>query len=206
MLKYEQRIMSVTGTAAVSAEPDIATVELQVVTENMTLSDAQRENNQRMNQVIQALLNIEISQEKIQTTAYNIYPMYDYVDGVQQFRGYEVTHAIEVTIENINQTGNVIDTAVKNGVNRVSDIQFTISDWDEIYQQSLSMALRNAYAKAQTLAATMKLTVMPIPVQIDEQINEDPAAYKTYATAESSTNIQPGQMEIAAHVEVKYLF
>lgn len=39
---YEQRNMSVTGTASLSAEPDIAKVELQVVTENMELAAADR--------------------------------------------------------------------------------------------------------------------------------------------------------------------
>lgn len=203
---YEQRNMSVTGTASLSAEPDIAKVELQVVTENMELAAAQHENNRNMNQVIQALLKIGISQENIQTTVYNIYPKYDYVDGVQEFRGYEVTHEVAVTIEDISQTGKVIDTAVKNGVNRVTDIQFILSDRDDQYQQALSLALRNAYSKAQTLAATMKLNVMPLPVQIDENITEAPTVYKTFATAEASTNIQPGQLKINAQIDAKFLF
>ncbi|WP_077324687.1 SIMPL domain-containing protein [Virgibacillus siamensis] len=203
---HEQRVMSVSGTASLSAEPDIVTVELQVVTENMELAAAQQENSQSMNQVIQALLNMGIEQENIRTTAFNIYPQYDFVDGVQQFRGFEVTHAIQITIGDISRAGMVIDTAVQNGVNRVSDAEFALADQDAIYQQALSMALRDAYAKAQKLAATMKLNVMPIPVEIDEKSDTAPVVYQTYTTAKASTNLQPGQLKVTAQVDVKFLF
>ena len=69
-------------------------------------------------------------------------PQYDYVEGRQVFRGYEVINSINVTIKNIEQVGTVIDTAVRNGVNQVSNIRFTVENEHIPYQEALSLALR----------------------------------------------------------------
>ena len=41
-----------------------------------------------------------------------------------KIRTYQVTNTLPVTLHDVNQTGNVIDTAVTNGINPVSSIQF----------------------------------------------------------------------------------
>lgn len=202
------RLMTVTGNGSISVEPDIAQIQLEVVTENTQLSQAQQENADKMNQVIQALTQLGIPNEDIQTTAFNIQPVYDFVDGKQIFRGYEVVNTITVQFKGIDQTGIVIDTAVQNGVNRVSNIQFTIENEQVYDQQALSAALINASEKAQTIARTMQLNLDPIPVKIIEIINASPIAYKTFAATEASitTPIEPGQIVIHAAVETQFRY
>ncbi|OZU87530.1 hypothetical protein CIL03_15670 [Virgibacillus indicus] len=205
--QVEMNMMTVTGNGSVFVEPDTVRIQLEVQTENESLSQAQQENANTMNQVFQALQNLGIPTENIQTTGFNITPMYDYIDGEQEFRGYQVTNTITVKVTNIDQAGNVIDTAVSNGVNRVSNIHFSIEDSQKYYQQALSKALEDALAKAQTIANSMQLNLNPTPVKIIEQINEPPVAYKTFAAAESSsTPIQPGQININAAVKVKFQY
>lgn len=200
------RVMTVTGIANLPIEPDIVQVQLEVVTEDMELSQAQQENANTMNQVIQALLQLGIAMENIQTTAYNIHPKYDYIDEAQVFRGYEVTNEITVKIENIDQAGNVIDTAVQNGINSVSNIQFTVENKQAYYKQALSSALEDAYAKAQTLTKTMQLGMAPYPIKIIEKVSETPVTYKTYSTMEATTPIEPGQIIISASVEAQFQY
>lgn len=116
-------MMTVTGNASLPFDPDKVTIQLGVVTENEQLSQAQQESASKMNQVIQSLLQLGIPRENIQTTAYNINPMYDYIDGKQEFRGYQVSNSITVQMISIDQAGKVIDVAVQNDVNQVSNIQ-----------------------------------------------------------------------------------
>ncbi|MGP4108575.1 SIMPL domain-containing protein [Virgibacillus sp. L01] len=200
------RVMTVTGISNLSVEPDVAEVQLEVVTEGMELSQVQQENANTMNQVIQALLQLGIARQNIQTTTYTINPKYDYVDGTQVFRGYEVTNAITVKVEMIDQAGIVIDTAVQNGINRVLNIQFTVKDKNIYYKQALSSALKDAYAKAQTLAETMQIGIAPYPIKITEKTSEAPIAYKAYATMEAVTPIEPGQIVISATVEAQFQY
>ncbi|GGB61617.1 DUF541 domain-containing protein [Virgibacillus dakarensis] len=202
------RTMKVTGTATVSAEPNLVTIQLAIVTENNELTQAQQENAQKVEKVIQSLLQLGIPRENIQTAAYTIHPHYDYVDGKQVFSGYEVTHALTVRIENIDQAGVIIDTAVQNGVNRVSNVDFTVRNSQKYYQQALRAALENATAKAETIAETIDVTLDPHPIRIVEEANEQPIVYQTFAVAKenTSTQLEPGQITFSASVRVKFQY
>lgn len=200
--------MTVRGNGRVSVEPNIAKIQLEVVTEAKQVSQAQRENAKIMNQVINALLQLGIPRENVQTTGYTINPMYDFVEGEQVFKGYQVINTITIQIIGIDQTGNVIDVAVQNGVNRVSNIEFTVKNVDVHYRRALSEALKNALHKAHTLAETMKVTYDQIPIKIVELNNHTQTSFKTFSTLETneSTPIEPGQIVINASVEAQFQY
>lgn len=204
------RFLTVTGIGSVKLEPNVATIKLGVETQDEELTTAQQTNAQTLDQVIESLIKIGIPEENIQTVDYFIFPQYDYIDGKQQFRGYEVTHLINVTIEDLEQTGEVIDTAVANGANRVSNISFTVQDPQSYYQEALASALKNANSKAQTIAQTMNLQIDMTPISIDEQLPPSQATPQTMVKSEAfgatSTPVQPGQLEISARVETKYQY
>jgi len=204
----KSRVMTVIGNGSLSVEPNIVQIQLEVRTESKQLSQAQKENAAAMNQVIESLLELGIGRENIQTISYTIFPQYDYIDGKQIFRGYEVTNAITVKITNIEEVGNVIDVAVENGATEVSNIHFTVENQQLAYQKALSLALRDSLAKAQTMAQTMQLQLDPHPIKIIEQGRDQPVAYRTLSTMEStgSTPIEQGQITITATVSVQYRY
>lgn len=203
MPRHHRRIMTVTGIGSIAVAPDIVQIQLEVNTENNQLQRAQQENAYVMNGVIESIVALGIDRENIQTVSYNITPQYDYVEGEQKFRGYQVTNAITVKTTDIEQIGTIIDTAVQNGVNRVSNIQFTVADEQKYYQQALSLALENAVAKAETIARTMQLQLEPQPIKIVEEMSGQPVAYRAFAS-EVSTPIEQGQVSIQAKVAVQF--
>ncbi|MFC4558992.1 SIMPL domain-containing protein [Virgibacillus kekensis] len=202
----ESRIITVTGVGSLTVQPEIAKVLLEVVTEGWELNVIQQENARTVERVLAGLMQLGIPQEDIQTTVYDIAPKYDYVDGVQEFRGYVVTHGLTVKIQDINRTGAVIDTAVQNGVNRVSNIQFTIEERDVYYRRALTDALEDAYSKAQTLAEGMQVVLAPHPIRITEKIEEPPVVFQAYSAVETATPIQPGQIVINASVKAQFVY
>ncbi len=202
------RVIKVTGSGQVAAKPDMVQFQIEVVTTGQDVSEAQEQNAVTMNQVIQSIVELTIPRESIQTAAYTISPRYDYIEGRQVFRGYEVSNAITVKLTDLTQVGTVIDTAVQNGATHISSIQFTISNEDIYYQQALKVALQNAKLKAKTIAEKMKLSLYPQPIEIVEISNSRPAPYQAaYNMNEaSSTPIEPGQLTISATVNVKFRF
>lgn len=208
MIRRQHRVMTVTGIGSLSVAPDTAQIQLEVITENKLLNIAQQENAYLMNQVIESLLKLGIARENIQTVSYNILPQYDYIEGEQVFRGYEVVNAITVKIKDINQVGNVIDVAVQNGANRVSNIQFTVEDEQLYYQKALSLALKNALAKAQTIAETIQLQLDPHPIKITEELRTEPIVYRSFSAKEmaATTPIEQGQITINATVTVEFQY
>ena len=203
-----RREMTVTGNGEVVVHPDYVQVQIEVRTEGKNVSAAQQENAMMMNQVMEALEALTIPREDIQTTVYTISPNYDYIEGRQVFRGYEVQNGITVKIMDISQVGTVIDTAIQNGANQVSGIHFKIDDSDAYYRQALQLALLDAQAKAKSIANTMHLSLQPLPVEIIEETNAPPVLYKEVQLSNRQfvTPIEPGTMTVNATVRVKFWF
>ncbi|RUL57098.1 SIMPL domain-containing protein [Lysinibacillus antri] len=202
------RVITVTGNGKIETKPDYVELQIEVRTEAQDVTEAQRENAVKMNRVIQALLGLNIARTDIQTAFYNVFPRYDFVDGKQVFRGYEVTNALSVKIRNINEVGTVIDTAVKNGANQISQLSFKLENEDNYYKGALQLALQNANEKAQALAVSLRLSHLPQPIEIVEETGGGPILYKTVAmTGESfTTPVEQGMITVDASLRVKYQF
>ncbi|MYL18705.1 DUF541 domain-containing protein [Halobacillus litoralis] len=204
------RQIRVHGSGSVKVKPDTAVIQLGVATEGTNLTSVQNENASTISRVKSRLMAAGVEEENIQTSDYSVYPQYDYVDGKQEFRGYQVSHMLTVTVEDIEQTGAVIDAAVQSGANRVTNIEFTVSQSYYCYQKALQIALGQALATAQTIANTMNVKLDRKPFRIVEEKGPDvppvqPYA-KTQALSESAVPIEPGLMEIEARVDVWFPF
>lgn len=199
---FKRGELKINGTATIKVEPTIAIVNLGVVTEDMNLEKAQRENAIKATAIINELLKFNISKEDISTFTYNIEPQYDYIEGKQVFRGYRVTNILSVTIKDLSKIGQIIDAAVSKGANRVDNIKFTVENPSLYYNKALSLAIINAINKARQVQNTLKVSVFRIPYKIIEQSSteniQEVASFKALA---ATTPILPGQITITANIE-----
>ncbi len=200
------RIITVTGNGQVKAKPSSIQLQIEVQTQGQNVQEPQQKNASTMNQVIQSITALGIPSEQIQTAAYTITPLYHFEDGQQIFTGYEVTNAITVHITDPERVGFIIDTAVENGANRISNIQFKVDHADAYYQQALSLALHNAQAKAKTIAETMHLPLQLLPTEIVEEQVNTPILYRSMAISPDMTPIEQGQIDINASVRVNFQY
>ncbi|MZQ81399.1 DUF541 domain-containing protein [Paenibacillus sp. 5J-6] len=201
--------IEVLGEGNVTAAPDRAVIVLGVVTDGPNLQAIQTENAKAISNVIQSLMSLNIPREKIQTHEYRIEIVHDYVDGKQIFRGYKITHLLQITTDHVAQTGNLVDTAVSNGANNVTSIQFTIAHPEFYENQALSIAIQNARQKAITIANTLGVTLGSVPSHVQEPSRTaGPVPYMTakFAASAVESSIEPGQLTIKAAVRVWFLF
>lgn len=142
----------ISGEGKVTALPDIATISVGVQTENKSVSAAQKENTSKMNAIIEKIKSLGVAAEDIKTTNYTIYPLYDYPNGQQVSRGYQVSQNVDVKIRNLDSIGNVLAAVAGLGANQVGGVSFTIDEPEELRQQARLKALAAAKKKAQALA------------------------------------------------------
>ncbi|SHH14510.1 SIMPL domain-containing protein [Tepidibacter thalassicus] len=204
--RNEEGLISVDGIGIIKVKPDTATLTIGVITEDKNLKKAQTENALKINQIIKSLNDIDINEENIQTIDYAVRKNYDYIDGKQEFRNYEVKHILKITIKDINKAGKVYDIAVENGANIEGGIEFNISKPEKYYNKALDLAVKNAINKANNIANTLKTNIKKLPINIKEtsfsQIN---SKYPTTYTAKTAqTAIQGGLIEI--HSQVRAIF
>ncbi|MBD2869253.1 SIMPL domain-containing protein [Paenibacillus arenilitoris] len=201
--------IEVVGDGTVDAAPDRAVVVLGAITEGTSLQEVQNENAEAVTAIIDALLALGIPRENIQTKDFRIETQYDYVDGRQVFRGYQVTHMLQVTIEDVDDTGRVIDTAVSSGANSVTSIQFTTAQPEAYVNQALSLAVRDAHQKALTIAGTLGVALAAVPsgVQQISRVQEPPVPFQSAMLMKSAaTPIEPGQLTYRAAVRAWYMY
>lgn len=197
--------MTVTGEGHLTISPQLALIDMEVITENTSLTKAQEDNAKLMNHVIKTLVQLGIPTKHIQTTAYTLQPIYEYQDGKQLLTGYEVRNALSVKLSQLSQVGKMIDTAVQAGVNRVTNIRFTVENIDIYYEQALKFALENGLRKAETMAAELQVPLHPTPLLVTEEVGHSMAQPRALATASETmtTPIQPGQLNVKAVVTMQ---
>ncbi|PLS01712.1 SIMPL domain-containing protein [Neobacillus cucumis] len=206
-LHPKSNIIKVTGEGELSIPPDSASVNLGVITEMKELTSAQQQNSVEVAKVINALQTLGIPKNLIQTLDYRIETEYDYEQGKQLFRGYKITHLLHVKLEELSLVGKAVDIAVQNGVNYVSNVQFSLKDKETYYLQALSLALNNASDKAKTIASTLHVTLLPTPIMVVERepaVQPIPYSAGTLMKGINSTPIEPGLIKVKAVILAEF--
>lgn len=200
-------LIKVNGDGELTVQPDLASINLGVITESKELLSAQEKNSHESTKVITALVSQGISKTNIQTFDYRIESDYDFVQGKQILRGYKITNILQVKIEDLSMIGKTVDLAVQNGVNYVSNVQFKVKNKDIYYQQALTIAINSAVDKAQTIAKALNVTLAAIPSLVVEggttvePIHNQPG---TFIKGLSSTQFEPGQITVKASVSAEF--
>jgi len=198
--------IEVLGEGIVAAAPDRALVILGAINEGKDLQTVQSENALITTDIIQSLLDLGIPREHIQTSDYRIEMVYDFPDGKQVFQGYKLTHLLQITIDQLELTGSVVDTAVSHGANTVSSIQFSITERKRLENEALSLAVQNAHLKAAAISNSLGTSISAVPNKVQEltSSSEPFAVQRTFQSDALVTPIEPGQLTIYASVRVWY--
>ncbi|GKU76335.1 hypothetical protein L3i20_v207320 [Paenibacillus sp. L3-i20] len=200
--------IEVVGEGTVAVAPDRTLITLGAITEGKVVQPIQSENGAIITAIIEAVTALGVPREQIQTITYDIEPQYDYETGRQVFRGYKVTHLLQIHLNDVEGTGAVIDAAVAKGANSITNISFASSEAKAAEQQALQLAVQSAAMKAKSIADTLGVALSAIPCGVRELSHgAEPVLFKGAMMADSAaTPIEPGQLTFRASVRVWYLF
>lgn len=205
----QAKTISVSGSGSASATANQATVSLGVQTEDKEASEAIDENAVKMDAIITALMNMGFTEDDLHTTTYTIYPNYNYE--IRQVTGYTVTNMIQITIDDLDMVGAVIDAAGAEGANRVDGVSFELDPEtrETLKMQAYEAALDDAQAKAGVIVEKLELTITG--VQSVSESSYSPA--RTYGMEEAydmvsskaPTPIIEGSQTVTVSVHIVYL-
>jgi len=203
--------VTIGGEGKVTAKPDVAKVQLGIVTEGATVKDIQKKNTEKMNAIISALKGMGIKSEDLQTENYNLNPRYDWTDGKQNLIGYVVSQNLSVKIRDLDKAGDVIAKGGELGSNQIGGIQFVIDDPKALEAQARDKAIDDARQKADVLAKKLGLQVAKV-ISFNESSGNviPPQPYlmmdKAMASGEAAPapQIEPGSQEVISNVSVTF--
>ncbi|MFB6233694.1 MAG: SIMPL domain-containing protein [Haloarculaceae archaeon] len=202
--------ITVTGSAEKRAAPDRAVVEVSVEATGSSATAVRDELATQSEQLTQALLSSGIAEDQITTDQFSIRerrePPREGEKPAQPV--YYGTHSFTIDIDNVNQVGSVIDTAIGGGADSVDRIEYTLSESKrtDLRQQALETAVSNARSEAELLAAQVDSRIVDVRQVTTSGGGVSPRFVETAAALDSggSTELQPGDVTVSAQVEVVY--
>ena len=205
--------ISVTGSAEKDVLPDEVVLSLTVLSEGSDAKQVQEKNSQQMNTAIEALKNAGIKDNEIETTQYSLYPWQEWDQTTQKNlnKGYRLQQTISVTTTETAKAGELLDLAVKNGINTVDSMSFRLSNSKEqqVKEALVAEASAKAKEKAKMLAKSLDVSLGDVLFVTESSYNPGPwyynGAMKTTAieTAAAPT-ISPQQVKVSLQVNVDF--
>jgi uncharacterized protein len=201
---------TVTGEGKVTATPDIAVVTAGVQTQGATVKQIQQELNTKINKITDAIKKLGVDSKDIQTTNYNVSPIYDYRNGTQRITGYQANSNVTIKVRNLDSANGVVDAATANGANQIGGISFDVSDKTKAENEARTKAVEEAKKKAELAAKTAGFSLGKV-INYNENFGGVPRPLM-YAKAEmdlaagnaAPTQIEPGSSEIVVSVSLSY--
>jgi uncharacterized protein len=212
-LSEKQTTFNTTGDSEVSVIPDEARVSLGINISGQTVTAAQSEANEIINDITAAVKKLGVDKENIKTQNYSLNPDYDYESPERLIVGYRVNTQILVKINDFEKLNQVIDTATSLGANQVGGISFSLSEdkQEELRKEARKEAIAEAKDNAKELANLAGIRLGKV-VNITES-NGGNYPQPLYAKAEMAldsgglgepTQIQPGSEIYRYSVTLSY--
>lgn len=203
----------VSGEGEGTVAPDLATLSLAVMREAPTAREALDANTKAMADVIAAMKEAGVADRDLQTAGIQIQPRYTYTnkpDGSQeaQLVAYQVSNTLAVRVRDLARTGEIIDRAVTLGVNQGGGVTFGNADPSKVVEQARTLAVKDAVAKAKTLAAAAGVELGRV-IEINDQAGQPsplPITAKAFDRAEASAPVPVEAGENSYRVQVTVTF
>lgn len=203
--------VTVQGNGEMDVVPDQATIKIGIVSNADTAEAAQADNARLTTAVLQKLQSTNnVNQDKLRTSSYAFSPVYG-TDPEKNGKppvvaGYRASNTITAVIDDPTYVGNVIDAALTAGANQISGIQFQKKNELQIKQAALQLAVKEAAAKAEAIAATMDKHLGRV-LEINEGgvTMQLPETHRLLLKSDAvSTPVLPGTIQMNASVTIVY--
>lgn len=163
-----QNTINVNGSGTVFGTPDIAYIEIGYEIADEDLNFAFDQTSATLFAIRDALLEIGIASEDIQTRGLSLWVderYMDYDDEPRRF--FRLSNGFRLTLRDIEQIAAAIDTSVAAGANNIYNLHYGIADPGILEDQARARAAADAQARAASLAALFGKTVGE-PLHISE--------------------------------------
>jgi len=213
--QYATEGVVVVGTGTASAEPEVAVVTFGVELRGDDPAAIVNEAADKIERAITAAKKLDIADEDINTTGYNLWveTIYDPEKGMPTGEVvYHVSHYVQATLRDLSRVGDLLAAVVEAGANTISGVSFSVEDTDALIKQARQQALENARAQAEAMAGPLDISLgkpvlvaetsggYPVPVRAAVEMGVGGGGGMEVA----APSISPGTFSVSVSVQVVY--
>jgi uncharacterized protein YggE len=192
--------------------PDMASINLGVMTEGKTAAEAMQANATRMSAVMASLRKAGIADKDIQTSNLNLNPQYKYQENQPPLLiGYQASNNVTITVHDLKKLGAAVDASVSAGANQVQGVSFGLEDPTAAENAAREAAVRALVAKADLYAKATGHKVSRL-VSLSEgggYTPQPPMPMAMYAAkrgemADAGTSVSGGELKVRIDISGLY--
>ena len=210
----EIRSLNASGTGMVYIVPDIARVTICVNTQNEDAATALSENTRDVNAVMQALTNLGVAENDIQTSNFYVYQQTNYNYPNMELGSesepqtvFVVQNSLYVVVRDINALGEILAAVVDQGANTINGVSFDIEDPTAAYAEAQQKAIDDAASQAQAIADAAGVTLGEITyINVSDGYTAPTDMVMAERGGGGSVPISSGTLTIQVTASITYTF
>ena len=142
----------VNGRGVLHVQPDMARLTLQVTREGHDVAALKNGLDNVTRDVLKLTRSLGIAGEDVTAATVNIQPRYRRGNGSSVIDGVRASRTIAVVLRDLEHYGDLMNGALKLGVNSISATQLDTSEREMLEKQALELAMADAREEAQRVA------------------------------------------------------
>lgn len=146
--------ISTSGSAVIRAEPDMATLSINVTVKEKDASAAKAQADKRVAQYFDFLKAQGIEKKDINAANISTSPDYVYDKEKEEsvIRGYNASRSVTVKVHDLNKLNTLLDGALKSGLNDISAVEFGVNNPEKYREEVRQKAISDAISQAKSVA------------------------------------------------------
>ena len=208
-----ERLLSVSAYGEVEIVPDLIRIDFSVSHSSRTsIAAAKAQLDETSSRVAAALIQNEVAEEDIISTALNVGEGRDYNDCEDPHTVYRASRDVRVTVRDIDSYSSVLQALVDAGVTQIQGVRSGISDPAAVRRTALARAVAEARGTAGFLADEMGITIGHVHqigesqiAHYTEQAPVEEFILKTGAPEEIRYEFEPQPVTVSQRINVEYV-
>jgi len=204
-----ERSIEVSANGEVETEPDEASMRVGLEATGDSAEEVETELAERAEELRTTFEDLGIPDDEVESGRYSVRPE-------RNGTGYRGSHSFQLTIDDVDRVGDVVDGVTAAGADNVGRINFGLSDGRraELREEALAHALENADEEATSIATDRDVSITGTKSVSTRNVDVEPVRAETEMAADEvaeddagpSTEIDSGSVTVRASVDVVYGF
>lgn len=151
---WEPPSITVNGHARMFVKPDVAYINMGVVSAAPSAVAALSANSQKMSTLMETLSKLGVAEKDVQTSNFSIEPQYGNSSSghAPKILSYQVSNSVTIRQHKIEQVGPLLDALVGDGANQVNNVSLTVDETSQLLDTIRKQAIEDARRKAKLYA------------------------------------------------------
>jgi uncharacterized protein len=199
----DTRQVTVVGSGEVQGRPDTLTAQISIEATAPDVTAAMNQTSDRMQAVINALVNSGIDKTDIATTNVTLQPQYGGGDS-PSIISYQASNSVTVKIRNLNTASQTLGLIGTTGgdATRINSVSYAIDDDSQLVRDARTRAFDDAKDRAEQYAQLAGLTLGDV-ISISESAGTTPPTPTPTPmprAAMEAVPVEPGQQTVSFSV------